>query len=139
MNVSFSVFWNDSSMTESHFPEHPQQQPLWNRNFHSMTNLADDGRTSSPPHLSVERRNFDFPFPESSSSLQQVSLRRGFSPAPPGLPPWKPVLYLKQPYPDHYVDPSFLSSLVTNGSLSYFPFLSWIYYFLICLFCVFDP
>lgn len=31
-------------------------------------------------------------------------------------PAWRPILYAVQPYEDNYVDDSFLSSLVTNGS-----------------------
>ncbi|RCK59457.1 Phosphatidylinositol N-acetylglucosaminyltransferase GPI2 subunit [Candida viswanathii] len=34
------------------------------------------------------------------------------------LPPWKKLLYLKQPYPDNYTDKSFLSQLKKNKPLS---------------------
>ena len=32
-------------------------------------------------------------------------------------PPWRRILWERQPYADNYVDQSFLSSLVTNANL----------------------
>ncbi|CAJ1386597.1 unnamed protein product [Effrenium voratum] len=40
------------------------------------------------------------------------------------LPPWKKVLYLKQPYEDNYVDESFLDSLVLNANVQRYEFWS---------------
>eukprot|EP00435_Cladocopium_sp_Y103_P043575 s1352_g12.t1 len=38
------------------------------------------------------------------------------------LPPWKKVLYLKQPYKDNYVDSSFLDSLILNANVQRYEF-----------------
>lgn len=37
-------------------------------------------------------------------------------------PPWKKVLYLKQPYKDNYVDSSFLDSLILNANVQRYEF-----------------
>lgn len=40
------------------------------------------------------------------------------SATPQGLPEWKKLLYLKQPYPDNYTDQSFLSQMTRNETIA---------------------
>jgi len=37
--------------------------------------------------------------------------------------PWRKLLYIKQPYPDNYTDPSFLSQLKRNTTVQKYPYL----------------
>ncbi|RLV95546.1 Phosphatidylinositol N-acetylglucosaminyltransferase GPI2 subunit [Spathaspora sp. JA1] len=39
------------------------------------------------------------------------------------LPPWKKLLYLKQPYPDNYTDKSFLSQLKRNTTVAKYSYI----------------
>lgn len=41
-----------------------------------------------------------------------------------GKPPWRKLLWVKQPYPDNYVDASFLSQLKRNSSVRPYSFLT---------------
>lgn len=38
------------------------------------------------------------------------------------LQPWRKLLYIKQPYPDNYTDPSFLSQLKRNTTVQKYPY-----------------
>ncbi|EGW34224.1 uncharacterized protein SPAPADRAFT_59654 [Spathaspora passalidarum NRRL Y-27907] len=52
------------------------------------------------------------------------------------LPPWKKLLYLKQPYPDNYTDKSFLSQLKRNTTVAKYSYVKLVEDFSLIIFYI---
>ncbi|VVT54949.1 uncharacterized protein SAPINGB_P004343 [Magnusiomyces paraingens] len=80
--------------------------------------MDDDAQTFSSGYLSFSASS------SSSTTTTHLQLPQGgYSGIAPPLPPWRKLLWVKQPYPDNYVDTTFLSQLKQNSHVQ--PYTFW--------------
>lgn len=112
---------SSASIIENEMDQEPIPYRSTNNNTNNASEIASHPSFASAIQFGRSSTNHLFSHTPSSHLSRSSSPLFSHSPQPP---PWRKLLWLKQPYPDNYVDSSFLSQLKQNSHVQ--PYSFWI-------------